>query len=43
VTNVTPSLQRTRRSTLNSSLGLGARLLASSEERRFAREIEAGL
>jgi heptaprenyl diphosphate synthase len=32
-----------RRNTLSSSLGLGDKLFASSDERRFAREIEDGL
>ena len=43
-TNVTPSPPLARRSnTLSSSLGLGEKLFASSEERRFAAAIEAGL
>ena len=32
-----------RRNTLSSSLGLGDKLFASSDERRFVREIESGL
>jgi heptaprenyl diphosphate synthase len=41
---VTSRVPRARRSnTLSSSLGLGDKLFASSDERRFAREIEDGL
>jgi heptaprenyl diphosphate synthase len=41
---VTSSVPRARRSnTLSSSLGLGDKLFASSDERRFARKIEDGL
>ena len=42
--DVAPNPPLTRRSnTLSSSLGLGEKLFASSEERRFAAAIEAGL
>lgn len=42
--DVTSNLPAARRSnTLSSSLGLGEKLFASSEERRFAAAIEAGL
>ena len=42
--DVTPNPPLARRSnTLSSSLGLGEKLFASSEERRFAAAIEAGL
>ncbi|MDH6182005.1 heptaprenyl diphosphate synthase [Microbacteriaceae bacterium SG_E_30_P1] len=41
---MTPSVPLARRSnTLSSSLGLGEKLFASSDERRFAAEIEKGL
>lgn len=41
---MSPSLTRSRRSnTLSSSLGLGEKLFASSEERHFAAAIEEGL
>lgn len=38
-----PSTPLARRSTLSGSLGLGEKLFASSDERRFVREIEDGL
>ncbi|MEO5534150.1 MAG: polyprenyl synthetase family protein [Pseudolysinimonas sp.] len=43
--NPSPSIARrnNRRKTLSSSLGLGEALFASSEERQFAADIEAGL
>jgi heptaprenyl diphosphate synthase len=40
---VTPSIPVARRSTLRSTLGLGEKLFASSEERHFADAIEKGL
>ena len=40
---MTPSTHVTRRSALTSSLGLGEKLFASSDERRFAEAIEEGL
>jgi heptaprenyl diphosphate synthase len=40
---VTPSTPVARRSTLRSTLGLGEKLFASSEERHFAEAIEKGL
>jgi heptaprenyl diphosphate synthase len=40
---VNPSTPLARRSTLSGSLGLGERLFASSDERRFVRDIEDGL
>jgi heptaprenyl diphosphate synthase len=40
---VTPSPSIARRKTLGASLGLGEKLFASSEERQFAADIEAGL
>lgn len=38
-----PSTPLARRSTLSGSLGLGEKLFASSDERRFVRDIEDGL
>ena len=40
---MTPSPSIARRKTLGASLGLGEKLFASSEERQFAADIEAGL